>query len=274
MPRQPRRKSGTNVYHCIIRGINKQDIFLDRQDYFKFKKEIKLTQEIYSYKLYSYVLMSNHIHLQVKDEKENLNQFMKSLQIRYANYFNKKYNRTGHLFQDRFKSKTVEDLYYFLNILRYIHQNPVKARISKVDMYEWSSYKEYIYNKQDLISRKEKNFVLQLLSNNEKEALSRFMKINKELVKISDSKELLEYEIKNNLTDSEVIYWIKDKLEISNIQEIQNYDKEKRDKTIAKIKQIKGCSQKQISRILGINLRIIQRAKMAKEEPSLISQKI
>ena len=274
MPRQPRRKSGTNVYHCIIRGINKQDIFLDRQDYFKFKKEIKLTQEIYSYKLYSYVLMSNHIHLQIKDEKENLNQFMKSLQIRYANYFNKKYNRTGHLFQDRFKSKTVEDLYYFLNILRYIHQNPVKARISKVDMYEWSSYKEYICNKQDLISRKERNFVLQLLSNNEKEALSRFMKINKELVKISDSKELLEYEIKNNLTDSEVIYWIKDKLGISNIQEIQNYDKEKRDKTIAKIKQIKGCSQKQISRILGINLRIIQRAKMAKEEPSLISQKI
>ena len=68
MPRKKKKKSITNVYHCIIRGINRQDIFLDRQDFLKFKKELISTKEIYSYRLYSYVLMSNHIHLQIKDE--------------------------------------------------------------------------------------------------------------------------------------------------------------------------------------------------------------
>ena len=122
MPRGVRRKSITNVYHCIIRGINRQDIFLDRQDFLKFKKELISTKEIYSYRLYSYVLMSNHIHLQIKDEKNNLSQVMKSIQIRYSKYFNSKYQRIGHLFQNRFESRCVEDVGYFINLQRYIHQ--------------------------------------------------------------------------------------------------------------------------------------------------------
>lgn len=79
MPREARRKSTTNVYHCIMRGINKQDIFFDRQDFLKFKKVLIDTKKIYSYKLYSYVLMSNHIHLQIKDETNNLSQVMQSI---------------------------------------------------------------------------------------------------------------------------------------------------------------------------------------------------
>ena len=261
MPRQSRRKSITKVYHCIARGINKQDIFLDKQDFAKFKKELEFTKNIYSLDLYSYVLMSNHIHLQIKDEKDNLSQFMKSLQIRYVNYFNKKYDRIGHLFQDRFQSKNIENVNYFFNLLRYIHQNPVKARIAKVDKYEWSSYKDYISDAQELIANEQKTEVFGLLSDNPKEAVKKFINYNQEIITISNSEDLLEYEIKKNLTDEELIYWIKKELEIANMQEIQNYEKKKRNEIIARIKKIRGGNHEQIARILGISRRIIQRAK-------------
>ena len=94
MPRQPRKKSQSQVYHCILRGINKQDIFFDNQDYSKFIKELKRTKHKFFYQLYSYVLMPNHIHLEIKDENEKLSQIMHILETSYATYFNKKYNRT------------------------------------------------------------------------------------------------------------------------------------------------------------------------------------
>ena len=128
----------------MLRGINKQEIFFDSQDYLKFKKELNETKEFFSYKLYSYVLMPNHIHLEIKDENDKLAKIMQSLQLRYSSYFNKKYERTGHLFENRFKSKTVEGEIYKLNLVRYIHQNPVKAGISNIDKYNWSSYNEYL----------------------------------------------------------------------------------------------------------------------------------
>ena len=94
MPRQPRTKSKSKVYHCILRGINKQDIFFEKQDYFKFQEILKRSKKIFSYKLYSYVLMPNHIHLEIKDEFHKLSKVMQHIATSYAQYFNKKYKRT------------------------------------------------------------------------------------------------------------------------------------------------------------------------------------
>lgn len=257
MPRQPRKKCNTKIYHCILRGINKQDIFLDKQDYLKFKKEIKTTKEIFSYKLYSYVLMSNHIHLQIKDEKDNLSKIMQSIQIRYADYFNKKYNRVGHLFQDKFKSQCVESDYYILNLQRYIHQNPIKAGIGTIEGYLWSSYREYIsQNKEELVDKEE---IFKLFSEKKEKVVKKFIQFNNEILNLSKSDEILEYEIRKTLADDEIIDLVKKELKIKNIQEIQGYEKQKRNDCLKKVKKIKGCTQKQLSRILGINIRIIQR---------------
>ena len=202
--------------------------------------------------------MSNHIHLQIKDEQDKISKIMQSLQVRYVNYFNKKYNRVGHLFQDKFQSRCVENDSYNFNLLRYIHQNPVKAGISKIDKYAWSSYLEYIEdNKEILVDKKE---ILNLFSKYKEEAIKKYIKFNNEILNLEDSNEMLEYEIKNMLSDSEVIEWIKRKVKIDNIEEIQSYDKKKRNQYLRKIKEINGCTQNQLSRILGINLRIIQRA--------------
>ena len=258
MPRGARKISETKIYHCILRGINKQDIFLDEQDYIKFTKEIRNTKEFFSYKLYSYVLMSNHIHLHIKDEQNKISKIMQSLQVRYTSYFNKKYNRVGHLFQNRFQSKCVENDFYNLNLIRYIHQNPIKAGISQIENYYWSSYLEYISNNsKDLI---EKNEILKLFSKNKNLAILKFIKFNNEILYLQQGKDILEYEIKTKLNDAEVIECIRRKLKINNIEEIQNYENNTRKECIRKVKEIEGCTYSQLSRILGINIKVIQRA--------------
>ena len=258
MPRQARGKSCNDVYHCMLRGINKQDIFFEDKDYLRFQEIIERTKKKFSYQLYSYVLMPNHIHLEIKDENHKLSQILHSMTTSYANYFNKKYQRNGHLFDNRFKSKSVESSYYILNLVRYIHQNPVKAGISKMENYKWSSYLEYFKNipKDNLTDTKE---VLEMFSHDEEESRREFFEFNSKTIKFEDSIELLEYEMRNKLTDEEVTYFIKEKLGITNIQEIQKYNNKYRNSIIKKLKDIKGISQPQMARILGINITLIKK---------------
>ena len=145
MPRMARKESSTKVYHVILRGNDKQDIFFDEQDYKKFIEELKNTKEKYECELYAYCLMTNHVHLVIYDKNNMLSKFMQSLEVTYSAYFSKKYGKTGHLFQNRFLSKVVETREYLMQVCRYVHQNPVKAKISTVDKYKWSSFKEYLY---------------------------------------------------------------------------------------------------------------------------------
>lgn len=161
MPRKARNISSTKVYHIIFRGNDKQDIFFDEQDYNKFIKEIKRTKETYKYKLYAYCLMANHIHLIIYDQENQFSKAMQSLAIAYSSYFSQKYDKVGHLFQNRFLSKNIETGEYLLNVCRYIHQNPVKAGISDMKDYVWSSYQEYIGKEK----RIEKKQILSLLEN-------------------------------------------------------------------------------------------------------------
>ena len=255
LPRQPRIKSASGVYHCMLRGINKQDIFFDKQDYLKFLKVTEKAKESYKFLLYSYVLMPTHVHLEVKDEKQNLSQFMHSIEISYASYFNHKYNRIGHLFQDKFRSKPVEDEEYEKNLMRYIHQNPQEACISSHQKYRWSSYKEYLHTPKLV----DIEHILKLFSYRKQEALEKFVLYNKEKIKFKNSSQLLEYEMKSSLTDNELIYFIKEILKIKNIQDIQKYNSELRDKLLKKLRTLNGLTYKQLSRVLGINIRVIQR---------------
>ena len=145
MPRTSRVKSNTGVYHVMLRGINQQTIFEDDEDNEKYLEVLELCKTLSGFELYSYCLMGNHIHLLLKTINEDLDLIFKRIGARYVYWYNWKYKRTGHLFQDRFRSEPVNDDKYFLTVLRYIHQNPVKAKLCKnPDEYKWSSYKEYI----------------------------------------------------------------------------------------------------------------------------------
>lgn len=155
MPRKAREKSDFGFYHVIIRGVNRQQIFECDTDYRKFVRILKKqTLSRLDLKgnylephcaIYAYCLMGNHVHLLVKELDEKIGNTIKRISSAYVYYFNHKYKRVGHLFQERFKSQPVNDWDYFLTLVRYIHQNPVKAHIVKdLKEYQWSSWSEYI----------------------------------------------------------------------------------------------------------------------------------
>lgn len=141
MPRQARQHSNTDIYHVILRGIDRMAIFYtddDRQMFLNFLK-LQISEH---FKIYCYCLMDNHVHLLLKSE--SLSSEMHHLASLYAMRFNHKYERCGYLFQNRFKSESVENEAYLLNCFRYILRNPVKAGLCpKPSAYRWSSYHAY-----------------------------------------------------------------------------------------------------------------------------------
>lgn len=256
MPRIIRQISNTKVYHIILRGIDKQDIFLSEKDYNKFLKILKETKEKYEYEIYSYCLMNNHVHIIIYDKDNNLSKIMQSMAISYSIYFNKKYDRVGHLFQNRYLSKKIEDKEYLKTVCRYIHQNPQKAGIERTETYKWSSYKEYIERK-SIINPK---MLLSLFDESECKAKKEFIKFHniQSKTEISD---LIEYEMKEKMTDEEVLKYICEFIKIDNVHKILEFNIEKRNNIIAKIKENKKITSAQISRVLGINRKIIERVK-------------
>jgi len=145
MPRVPRKRSKSGIYHVIMRGINRQSIFEEEEDYSKFIQIIQKYKDVCEYRLYAYCLMGNHLHLLLMEGKEPLEQVMRRICGSYVFWYNRKYGRMGCLFQDRYKSEPIEDDAYFLTVLRYIYQNPVKAGlVTSVEKYKWSNYNEYI----------------------------------------------------------------------------------------------------------------------------------
>ena len=139
MPRQERKSSSTGIYHVLLRGINQQRIFEQAEDYIQFLDYLYEVKKISGFTLYAYCIMNNHIHLLLKEGAEPLAIVFKRIGTRYAHWFNKKYGRSGHLFQDRFRSEPVENDAYFISVLVYINQNPVKANICRNAWdYEWS----------------------------------------------------------------------------------------------------------------------------------------
>lgn len=246
MPRTARQKSESGIYHIMIRGINRQVLFGDDEDRQIFIETLASYKEKSRYRVYAYCLMSNHVHILLKEEEEPLSLIMKRISSSYVYHYNLKYCRCGHLFQERFKSEIVEDESYFLTALRYIHQNPIKANIiGELGDYKWSSYREYI------VSRKivDIDFALDLLSEDRVIAMHKFIDFNNE----KNKDKCLEYEVNRRISDVEAREIIKNITNVKDIDEIQGLTKGYRDEIIKKLKNIEGLSIRQIARISGIS---------------------
>ena len=128
----------------MLRGINKQQIFYDDEDFSYFIALLDKYKAISHYDVYAYCLMRNHVHLLIKISDEPLETIFRRLGASFVYWYNLKYERTGHLFQDRFKSEPVEDDRYFLAVLRYILRNPVKAGICATPAeYAYSNIRDF-----------------------------------------------------------------------------------------------------------------------------------
>ncbi|MDY6826843.1 MAG: transposase [Bacillota bacterium] len=253
MPRTAREKSSTGIYHVVLRGINKQIIFHDEQDYKKYLKTLLTFKKISEYKIFAYCLMSNHIHLLIKEGSEEIGIVFRRIGASFVSWYNWKYNRSGHLFQDRYRSETVENDKYFLTVLRYIHQNPVKAGITdQIHLYPWSSYKEY--TNKPLIC--DTGFALKIFGEEPVKALLRWEEFNRQ----HNNDHCLEYNDGLRLNDQEAVNIVKTLFSVKNPAEIKGFGKFEKERAIKKLKA-KGLSIRQIERLTGISFAVIRNIK-------------
>jgi REP element-mobilizing transposase RayT len=148
MARQLRVEFENAFYHITSRGNQRDKIFYDAADRERFLKILTRTKERYGFLLHAYALMDNHYHLLMETAKANLSQIMQNINTSYTVYVNRKYQRSGHLLQGRFKGIIVDKDRYLIALSRYIHLNPVRAKLVKrpVD-YPWTSYRAFIDQK-------------------------------------------------------------------------------------------------------------------------------
>lgn len=250
MPRPLRSFSISKVYHVILKGINDSDIFYTNQDRFVFLEKIKLSKKEFPFSVYAYCLMSNHVHLVIGVQDKFLSKAIQSLTIRYVSYFNKQYERKGPFVQNRFKSKNVENQKYFLDVCRYVHRNPEKAGITKTSNYKWSSYSEYL-GKEDIIDKK---VLLHYLDND----IDNFIKYTNKVESIEELMNSADFELSNKIQDDEIIEIIIRQFKLNSAEEIISYFKNKKNKLlIVKLKNIKGITKAQLSRITRIDKKTI-----------------
>jgi REP element-mobilizing transposase RayT len=135
-------------YHVINRGISREKLYNSPRDYEKFLQYLEKATERFAVIVHTYCLMDNHYHLLLETAEPNLSVMMQWLNVSYATYFNRKHNRNGHLFQGRFKAILIDAEAYLKHLSRYIHLNPVRAKIIETpEQYRWSSYSAFIGKK-------------------------------------------------------------------------------------------------------------------------------
>ena len=154
MSRDKRRESGTGFYHVVTRGNNKEKIFDRTGDKIEFKNILKRELNEYPVTIYAYCIMTNHVHLMLETEQKVLSRFMQRVNSTYAEGYNSKYDRYGHVFQGRYYSDCVETEEYYWCCLRYIHNNPVKVYLAGQPFnYRFSSAGEYKNEASELVGQ-------------------------------------------------------------------------------------------------------------------------
>lgn len=148
---------------------------METADYQQYLVELSKGLREFRCVLLAYALMPNHVHLVLRDPEEHLSQFMHAMNTRYTRYFNHRYGRVGHLYQGRFHARLVDRDAYLLEVTRYVHLNPVRARmVSRPEDYPWSSYRHYVRAERLMLELVEPTFVWSLMSQDYSQQSSRY----------------------------------------------------------------------------------------------------
>lgn len=237
MPRHSRNLGTTGWAHIILRGINRENLFYDAEDYSRFFSTLTRFQKNHPFDIAASCLMSNHVHLLMYEENGAHAQIIKRITVSYASYYNSKYDRVGHVFQDRFRSEPVNDERYLLTVARYIYLNPQKAGLCSAADYPYTGIQP------DGI-------------------LSAFFDSPEKLygfLNTENSDRCLEYDSASTYSDADALVLLEAVSGSKNPQSTQSLDKASRDGMLRQLKTA-GLTVRQISRLTGINRNIIQRA--------------
>ncbi|MCR5267930.1 MAG: transposase [Lachnospiraceae bacterium] len=245
--------SSTGIYHIILRPVNQHIIFEEESDYQKFLYILSDCKKKYDSDIFAYCLMDNHVHLLLRTGDEKLSGFFQSLGTRFVRWYNSKYSRSGHLFQDRFYSSVIESDKAFLSALVYIHNNPVKANMCRyASEYRWSSINAFYGAKNPLVNV---SFSYKIAGT--KDSLLLFF------AKKNDSYDntLFENDHRNAnhfLTDEKALAVFRSVSHLKSTSDVSSLGKVQRNQYVRSLKS-KGLSIRQIARIMDISETTVKR---------------
>lgn len=234
------------------------DLYYDHSDRIKYIDILVKVREKFGFRLHAYCLMTNHTHLLVEDRGCCISEAMKSVGIRYAAFLNKKANRVGSLFQDRFRSEVIDSERQFLACARYIHNNPVKAGIcQRPEAYKWSSYREYIgKSTTKLLTR---DLMYSLFAQDPikaREGLVKFTSL------MNEPDEFLDYVVEDS-TEVNLVQALKNAVRKQyhcDLHEIKSLSRRKRNEVIRHVKELSNLSCRELAEILSMSKDMIFRA--------------
>jgi REP element-mobilizing transposase RayT len=177
MARKPRIYYEGALYHVIVRGNNRAYIFKSEENKEEYKKIVSKYKKRYRFKLYAYCIMDNHAHLLIEVGDIPLSKIMQGIQQVFTQHYNRKNGTTGHVFEQRFKSYLCDRDVYLLSLIRYIHQNPIRSKLTSDINYQWSSHREYMEN--PVLA--DVDFPLTLFSGKKNKAIKRYLSFVGEL---------------------------------------------------------------------------------------------
>ena len=247
MPRSARKQGESDVYHVVSRGVNQSLIFEDDADSKRFLEMLAKAFEEKGVELYCFCLMGNHFHLLAHAGLKELSAAMKRLLAGYAVYFNTRHGRSGHLFQDRFRTEVVDTDEYLMTVVRYIHRNPVKAGLASTCEYPWSSYGEYLSSGGMCFKER----VLSIFGG--VGAFSEFHAVE------SDDRCLDADLPRRRMGDDEAVAFVESEFGPGALGRIAGMPAEERDYALRRMKQA-GISIRQAQRLTGVGKRIVERA--------------
>ncbi len=202
MPRQPRIDSPNLLHHVIVRGIERGKIFYDDEDRSNFVERLRMLLSETDTDCYAWALIPNHFHLLLRPHTVELSRFMRRLLTGYAVTFNRRHKRSGHLFQNRYKSIVCEEEAYLLELIRYIHLNPLRAGLvddlETLGLYPWCGHAELLGQNKN--SEFATDWVLSLFSQNEKSARQQYRQFVAEGIKQGKRPELIGGGLKRSQT--------------------------------------------------------------------------
>ena len=224
MPRIPRNYMTVPFFHIMTQGINKEYIFENNIDKRKYIELINLKKENLRIRLLAYCIMDNHSHILVKIEKiEQMTEFMQKINTKYAIYYNKKYNRVGYVFKNRYKSQPIQSMKHLLCCIDYIHNNPVKAGICKDKSdYLFSSFSTIYSGSQEQVKNELENIIIE--NTIVEEEVEEFILLEDESI---DKKQICREYVSKYIKDRKIskVELIKDKKILKEIvKELRNKD--------------------------------------------------
>lgn len=249
MSRNARQLSSTDTYHVVIRGADHQLLFEEKKDYQKYLEILQLYEAECQFELYAYCLMPNHIHLLIHSPVTSLGSVFRHVSTTYSSWFNAKYNRTGYLQEGRYFSEPVETEKYLFTVLRYIHQNPIKAGLETVpgETYPWNSFCDYISGINDIVNIE---YILQFLG-----GLESFRSLHQIIVE----EECLDINtLRKRLPDDVARDIIRTECNCETVSDFQKLTLLERNGNIILLRK-KGLSIRQINRLTGTPKGVIEK---------------